>query len=313
LHGKKPKESLKRQAKPAPKRLVPTDVVKAVRHRDWPTVRQALIEKIDPDAIQVHGDPLILAVTACAPVRVVQAVLKAGADPDAPNGKRETALFHASDPKIVELLLAAGANPNHRSKAGTTPLHRLAAKGLPHGLELLILAGAQLEALDDERRTPLLRAAKEQKPDAVEVLLRHRADPEARTRDGLTALHEMARQRTKAAEFIVAQLLAAGADVAARSLEQQTPLMFARVSTVALALVSAAADVNATTPDGATALHYAIARGDVDVVRVLAQAKADVDLPVATSCADRALAGKTPRELAAANSLSDMRRLFRSA
>lgn len=315
IHGKKPKtRSPRRQAKkPAPeKKFTSADVVKGVRHRAWPAVLEALAGGVHPEGIHIHGDPLILAVAAIGPVRVVQAVLKAGADPNAENPQRKTPLFVARDPAVARKLLEAGADPNHVSRHGATALHDLAAHGHDKALQVLLEAGAHVDPRDDEGRTPLMLAVEHLRLPAVQVLLDHRADPNVRDREGNTLLHQVVRQRSKAALALVQMLLAAGAEPDARTREHFTPLLLAATDAAARLLVEAGADVNAATRNHVTPLVLAIHRGDVATARLLIHAKARPDIRVAADYPQNELAGRTARELAAASSHRALRDLFRA-
>lgn len=68
--------------------------------------------------------------------------------------------------RIIELLLARGAEVNVRDRTGTTPLHWAAVNGHRRACELLLAAGAEVNALDGEGRTPLA-AAEEFVPENV--------------------------------------------------------------------------------------------------------------------------------------------------
>jgi ankyrin repeat protein len=113
----------------------------------------------------------------------IASLLKAGADPDAPNKHGETPLIEASrSPKATVVLLAAGANPNAATADGWTPLHEAA----PHGTEAaapLIAAGADPNAKNLRGETPLHIAAASRSA-AVDLLLEAGADPTIRDSQG---------------------------------------------------------------------------------------------------------------------------------
>lgn len=295
LHGKKPKEkNSRRQPKVVRKPLTLADMVKAVRHRAWPNVMQALADGVHPD-VNLFGDPLVMAVAAIAPERVVAAVLKAGADPNATNRKGQTALFHATDPRVTALLCSKGADVRHRAKGGHTALHVLADAGQAEAIKAVLAAGADVDSLDDAARTPLVRAIAELRLATIEVLLAAQADANFRTKDGLTLLHNIVGQRSKSAVSVVEMLLRAGADPNACTANGATPLMLVATVDAAELLLSAGADANAATPQGVTPLLQAVQRQDIALVQLLLRAKAN---PTTA----RAVALKSPN--------SELRRLF---
>ncbi|HKX60234.1 MAG TPA: ankyrin repeat domain-containing protein [Verrucomicrobiae bacterium] len=102
--------------------------------------------------------------------------------------------------KIVQLLLAAGADPNaamnHRQSG---PLHYAADTGLSSPawsarqqvatLRCLLEAGARINAPDKNGATPLHRAVRTRGADAVKYLLKAGSDPSLKNKSGSTAFH----------------------------------------------------------------------------------------------------------------------------
>ncbi|XP_073771095.1 inactive serine/threonine-protein kinase TEX14 isoform X2 [Danio rerio] len=90
-------------------------------------------------------------------VSKVEKVLKKGVKVDSVNNLGQTALFCASllgFTSVAEKLLQFGANPNHRSKDGSTPVHAAVFSCNPWLLSSLLDAGGDLRLHDDKGRVP---------------------------------------------------------------------------------------------------------------------------------------------------------------
>lgn len=142
--------------------------------------------------------------------------------------------YAAAAPRIVNALLAAGADADAPCPLGERPIHLAASYGWLPVLEALLAGGVAVDArtlpaapavwqmsspagtASAFRQTPLAMAAREGKAEACAALLRHGADPNARDSNGATVLH-VAAQPWWGQNVAVAQLLlAAGADRRAR-------------------------------------------------------------------------------------------------
>ncbi len=105
----------------------------------------------------------------------VAAILKS--DPDAINAgtpANATPLHHAAGlnaEKVIQLLLAKGADPDARTTDGYTPLHWAAYMDAPDGISLLVRKGANLRAETDEGVTPLAIAFNQKRKAAAAALL----------------------------------------------------------------------------------------------------------------------------------------------
>jgi ankyrin repeat protein len=133
---------------------------------------------------------------------------------------------------------------------------------------------------DNNGWTPLMLAVAEGLLTAVQALLSApRIDINAQKPDGETALFVAANQGE---DDVVKALINKRADVNIAKINGWTPLMVAAgkgLLAITQALLSAPRiDINAQKPDGATALHVAIANGQDDVVKPLINKRADVNL-----------------------------------
>ena len=124
--------------------------------------------------------------------RLVQAMLAHGANVNAVQSDKATALhFAARDGRLrtVEMLLHYGANVNARNTAGWTPLMEAAMTPTANVTRLLLARGANVNAQNSVGETPLYvavgygRAAS-----TVSELMTHGADPNLRAQDGETPL-----------------------------------------------------------------------------------------------------------------------------
>ncbi|MDQ6799670.1 MAG: ankyrin repeat domain-containing protein [Acidobacteriota bacterium] len=189
----------------------------------------------------------------------LQALIKAGAEIDAPNEQGDTPLFLAASlgRKVTPLLIKLGANVNAKNKEGDTPLISAAEGGELESMRLLIEAKANVNAADDQTRTALLNVT-----NITAAQMNSFKIDEA----GVTKMVEM--------------LLAAGADVKAkRKFDATTPLMAAaregHADAVSL-LIAAKSPLNSKSdPDGYTPLIEAAKAGHTEVVKRLLAAGAD--------------------------------------
>ena len=171
------------------------------------------------------GDtPLLCAARSNYP-EVIEELLKAGADIEAPNTATgdtpaTTASVSGSDESLrtliehgcelgatngrdavlygssgyvhslscIRLLLEAGARVDETNRHGETALHVAAGVSSHDVAELLLEAGAAVDARDDTSATPLMHAADWQNDSVIEILVKAGADLEARDEHGKTAL-----------------------------------------------------------------------------------------------------------------------------
>ena len=117
----------------------------------------------------------------------VLAMIKQGADVNAPQGDGVTALHWAArrgDADLVTALVAAGANPRAGTRFGAyTPLHLAAERGSGPVVKALIGAGAAVDAKTGTGATPLMFAAASGDAGAIAALLDGGADVNARESD----------------------------------------------------------------------------------------------------------------------------------
>jgi ankyrin repeat protein len=251
-------------------------------------------------AVDAATPPLVAAMksgdraTALELARDKSAVLAAEAD-------GTTALHWAvrgDDLELVDRLLHNGADVQAANRYGVTPIHLAAVNGNAAMLERLIKAGANPNAAGADGETALMTVARGGHVDAAESLLKHGATVDAReTWHGQTALMWAAAQGHPA---MIRALVAHGADVNARSnvepWERQvtaeprdkwlppgglTPLLFAAregcVECISV-LAELGANVNATAPDGISAIVIALINGHYDVAGAAIEAGTDVNL-----------------------------------
>ncbi len=203
-----------------------------------------------------------------------------------------------NDVELVERMLRAGADVNAANRYGVTPLQLAAVNGDAKLLERLLDAGGDANAAGTDGETLLMTVARGGHVEAARLLIERGAEVDAREAwHGQTALMWAAAQGHPA---MLRELIAHGADVNARSNHEQwerqvtseprdkwlppgglTPLLFAaRENCLAClpVLVEAGADVNATTPDGISAVVIALINGHFDVAGALLEAGTDPNL-----------------------------------
>lgn len=237
-----------------------------------------------------------VAATICGDLEFIRECVIQGYDVNAPRPKfGKTPLMYAAIHGQVEVvleLLEAGANPDQKIRTnedkGATALMLAAgmskSEHLGYVIRLLSEAGADLNAFDNTARNALMWAIDRESPSmlAIESLIEGGADPDARDSHGRTTLMFLQRFINssfsgRACEEIGGRLLEAGASE--EGLEQiglNQAIDRADIEEVRR-LIREGVDVNHLCEE-VTPLTLAAAGGQLEIVRVLLEAGADVNL-----------------------------------
>ena len=194
---------------------------------------------------------------------------------------------------VVQRLLIGGAEPNYAEQKGDTAVHYAASSKYPRMLQVILNAGGDPNRRGSFGHPPLFRSIRDgsiqpeaARVDTVRVLLHGGADPNAveDQHDGNTALHVVSDDlfELRGAE-IASDLLGAGANPNRRNRDGQMPLHLAAAqghSEIVAALLRGGADPNATNGSGQTPLQVVLGERmtrdtGVVIVRALLRAGAD--------------------------------------
>ena len=160
----------------------------------FPDVIGKLIRE-HPQHVSAMGGPLGTALHAASRInhlKVVQSLLRHGADVNAPGVWGRTPLLFASVKghlEVVRCLVEHGADVNAKDQYDTTSLHLAAFCGHPEIVMTLLKHNADINAQNDEGCIALHVASDYRHVDVVQCLLNHGADPKARHRNQQTSLH----------------------------------------------------------------------------------------------------------------------------
>jgi ankyrin repeat protein len=211
-----------------------------LRETPWPLgdIGSSLCAQRGGQVSTCHGP------TAADIAATLRALHTFGVPLDAPaDAYGRTLLVRAAglDGGLVRLLLACAADPDHAASDGERPLHACAELGSVDIATALLAAGAP---------------------------------PDSRDGQGDSALHHAA---ALGHDALAGTLLAHDASAETRDDKGRTPLMAARTAAIVEQLCTAGAAVDATTPDGSSALLCAAGRGDAAVVQALLAHGADIE------------------------------------
>jgi uncharacterized protein len=173
--------------------------------------------------------------------------------------------------------IQAGANPNERCRFADLGDSEFLALPLLVGTDqvelaqLLIEKGADVKIRDGDGNTPLHHLGTSES--LLKLLLSKGADVNAQDGTGISPIHNRFSRHNLA---IMQKLVAAGANVNARSKELLTPLHLTRDPAIVKFLISRGAKVNAKTNQNFTPLHYALS--NLEIARLLIKAGADLTI-----------------------------------
>jgi len=324
-------------------------VADAAERQDHATLEKLLKQGADVNAAQPDGATALQWAAHWDDAAAVEQLLRAKAAVNAANDHGVTALALACENRsviVVDKLLKAGANANAVLSSGETVLMTASRTGHLGVLQALLAHGARVNASEPaHNQTALMWAVAEQHPDIVRTLIAQGADIHARSRVRRRTVQTGDRYGDQNSIKDVAQIDLGGF----------TPLLFAaRVGDVASAehLLRAGANVNDRAPNGASvlvvaahsgagrvaelllgngaepndtgagysALHAAVLRGDLDLVKALLAHRADPGARLTKGTSSRyyskdyafseVLVGATPLWLAARYGESEMMRVL---
>ncbi len=231
-------------------------------------------------------EPALIRAVDAGHVACVELLIDFGADvnlgkysPGADLPERNALVIASSqgDTKIVQVLIRAGANVNATGEDRTTALYAAARNGHVDSVRLLLEGGADVDKAGKDRFTPVMRAASAGHVECLQLLLSHGANPSPKHSALIPTALAMAAQQGHF--HCVTALLEAGAEVN-QEWDKKTALTVAVVAeehACVEALLNCGANVNHVTRSGRTALTVALRRGDLQSTQLLLKAGANVN------------------------------------
>ncbi|MBV9769869.1 MAG: ankyrin repeat domain-containing protein [Bryobacterales bacterium] len=162
-----------------------SEVADAVMREDHAAVEKLVEQHADVNAPQADGATALHWAVFRSDKAMVDLLLGAGANPKAANREGATPLWLAcinGDAPIIAALLNAGADANEHLPLGRTPLMIASRTGNVDAMKVLLDHGADVNAKETLRgTTALMWAADEGHAPAIELLIQHGADLKARS------------------------------------------------------------------------------------------------------------------------------------
>ncbi|MGD0136647.1 MAG: ankyrin repeat domain-containing protein [Bryobacteraceae bacterium] len=162
-----------------------SEVADAVMRGDQAAVVKLVEQHADVNAPQADGATALHWAVFQSDKATVDLLLGAGANPKAANHDGSTPLWLAcinGDAPVIAALLKAGADANEQLPLGRSPLMVASRTGNVDAMKVLLDHGADVNAKETLRgTTPLMWAADEGHAPAIQLLIEHGADIKARS------------------------------------------------------------------------------------------------------------------------------------
>ena len=277
--------------------------LKAIKEGNTEIAELFIKSGIDVNAkTEWEGNPALIIAIWKGDVRIIKAIIGAGANPNITDNYGTTPLDAASEKGIAEVvsaLIASGANVKESGpgamviasrwgfgeivkallNAGVETKGEKAVKAMSQAsdfghtsvVKLLLEKGAEVNAKDFAGYNPLARAVESNKKETALLLLDKGADMNNKDNYGMTPLMRAAQAGHM---DMVKLLIEKGADKDSRDNDGETAIMWAVKENRPEALkvlVDAKADINATDKEGKTALFLAKQRKEQKLVDILEQ------------------------------------------
>ncbi len=284
---------------------VEVPLIAAVRATDVDAARRLIKQGADVNLAQPDGATALHWAAHRNNLDLADLLLRAGANASAANQLGATPLWLAAvngSAPMIERLLTAGAKPNVAIESGETPLMTAARSGNVAAVRLLLAHGADVNAKERFRgQTSLMWAVEQKHAEVARTLVENGASVHARS-DVWRQLENTAGNANASGDFEMAHggstplllaaqtgdvdtarvLLDGGANVDDASAAGTSALVIAAHSghgVLAQYLLERGANPNHAGA-GYTALHAAVIRGELDLVKTLLARGADPNAPV---------------------------------
>ena len=278
----------------------------AILMQDFPQVQSILSQGANASARE-NGRPLLGWAAQSGNIKIVAALLKAGANPnDADTGVGHTPLMRAIETQQVEiakLLLKLKANPNAVAKDGKSCLSLAIESKKPEIVSALIAAGVELNTIPKENDPPALIAAQDGSSESLEIL-KLLAQGGADLNASNLAYTPLSYAIEQGNGDLVKTLLAIGANPNAKTQSGKYPLELALDQSALFAeLLKAKANPNVSLSGDSTPLLMAVQDEKAYAVKLLLEAGADATKPDSS--------GRSPLDLAKQSSDPEIANLLK--
>jgi len=248
-------------------------LIHAAKAQDESAIRSLLKQHADVNAPQGDGATALHWAAYANNLTIADLLIRAGARVNASNDLGSTPLHLACNngsAEMVKRLLAGGADANAKLLNGETVLMTCARAGNADAVKQLLVRGADVKAREPEHnQTALMWAVAQGHGDVTAMLIEFGADIRARSRwYSQTVVGEQTQRAGR--EELNYNVMRGGS----------TPLLYAARSGDAASakfLLAAGADANDSLPDGTSALVVATHSGHTDVALVLLEKGANPD------------------------------------
>jgi ankyrin repeat protein len=248
-------------------------LIEAVRAKNADRVRALIAARVDVNARQADQATALHWAAHLDDQGIVDVLLRAGARADVADDTGATPLYLAcvnGNAEVVSRLLDAGANAKASLPSGETSLMTCARSGNATAVRALLRRGAVIDARESaHNQTALMWAAAQSHPDVVAALLEGGADVRPRSREYTQTVTSEVTQRAGREElnYTVPRGGSTALLFAARSGDAESARL----------LVTAGADVNDALPDGSSALIVAAHSGHTRAAETLLDQGADAN------------------------------------
>jgi ankyrin repeat protein len=281
------------------------DIIDAAKRQDRGALHRLLADGANVNVTQGDGATALHWAVHRDDARATRLLLASGANVNAVNALGATPLWLAAingSASLAGALLEAGADPNVSLKGGETPLMTAARSGSRETVEHLVAWGGDVNAAEYERgQTALMWAVAQRHADVAALLLAAGADLNARTKvwrqlentagntnpignfrmahGGSTAMLFAARNGDIETVRVLLDYGANIGDVAASGTSALVVAAHSGHEALGKFLLEQGSDPNEAEA-GYTALHAAVLRSEVELVRALLKHGADIDAVV---------------------------------